>query len=231
MDDAVYRSGRIAAAMTALLTAFTFAVAFLTPPRSGPSCAGEACVGYPYTDIAAFYPRDYFWMVPATVLLFSLLGMTTCIHVVSAGGRRVLSLLGLVLAAAAAMVLSVDYFVQLTVVQPSVLRGEFEGLPLISQYNPHGIFIALEALGYLVLCGALTCLGLAAEGVRRTVRIARWVFGAAFPLALVALLALAAGYGHDVEYRFEIAVISITWTAIIAGCALLAAGWGRPAPR
>jgi hypothetical protein len=38
-----------------------------------------------------------------------------------------------------------DYFIQLTVVQPSVLQGKVDGLLLWSQYNPHGIFIALEA--------------------------------------------------------------------------------------
>jgi hypothetical protein len=32
--------------------------------------------------------------------------------------------------------------------QPSLLKGETEGLTLFLQYNPDGIFIALEDLGY-----------------------------------------------------------------------------------
>ena len=49
----------------------------------------------------------------------------------------------------------VDYFLQLTVVVPSLQAGETDGLSLFTQYDPHGLFIAMEALGYLMLTVAL----------------------------------------------------------------------------
>jgi hypothetical protein len=41
------------------------------------------------------------------------------------------------------------------VVQPSLLSGESEGLAIISQYNPHGVFIAMQDL-YCVRAVGLT---------------------------------------------------------------------------
>jgi len=63
-----------------------------------------------------------------------------------------------VLSTIAALTLLADYFVQLTVVQPSLLAGERDGIALLSQYNPHGLFIALEELGYLLISLSLVCL-------------------------------------------------------------------------
>ena len=64
--------------------------------------------------------------------------------------------LGLGLAVASMAVIAIDYFIQLRVVQPSLLNGESEGLAIMSQYNPHGVFIALEELGFL-LAGLAFC--------------------------------------------------------------------------
>jgi hypothetical protein len=38
----------------------------------------------------------------------------------------------------------VDLLIQLRTVQPALVRGELDGLAIISQYNPHSVFIALE---------------------------------------------------------------------------------------
>ena len=53
--------------------------------------------------------------------------------------------------------------------------------------------------------------------------MASWLLGVlAFVLALGALIGFYAVYGQEVEYRFEIAVISVAWTALIAGGVLAA---------
>ena len=44
-----------------------------------------------------------------------------------------------------AALLSADYFIQLRVIQPAILKRELDGLAPLSQYNPHGVFIALGA--------------------------------------------------------------------------------------
>ena len=54
----------IVAALTAVATSVSFILAILTPPKKGRFCA-PGCVEYPYTDIAAYIPRDFLWMYPA----------------------------------------------------------------------------------------------------------------------------------------------------------------------
>ncbi|MGZ4475348.1 MAG: hypothetical protein ACXVWW_06555, partial [Nocardioides sp.] len=62
------RTGRVAAALTAVSAVVSLAVGVTTPARSGPYCR-SGCVGYPYTDAAAFVPRDYLWMYPALAMV------------------------------------------------------------------------------------------------------------------------------------------------------------------
>ena len=58
---------------------------------------------------------------------------------------------GVSFAAMSALVLSADYFIQVSVIQPSLLSGETEGIALLTQFNPHGIFIVLEEMGFLLM--------------------------------------------------------------------------------
>ena len=44
---------------------------------------------------------------------------------------------------------------------------------------------------------------------------------AAFALTVVFLVVLTIAYGSDLEYRFEIAVISITWITLLIASVLL----------
>jgi hypothetical protein len=108
-----------------------------------------------------------------------------------------------------------------------VLRGELEGLAPLSQYNPSGVFIALEEAGYLLRGVAFLCCGLAVAGHNRLERVVRSVFLGGFALVLLLFIVLSAVYGFDVDYRFEVAAISIDWTVLIVAGALLAMLW-RP---
>jgi hypothetical protein len=129
-----WRLGFWAAVLTAVGTAGTFAVAVTTLPVSGPFCAA-GCVAYPYREVASLVPHDYVWMYGATVLLGIYVVLLACIHTVAAESRRLYSLLALVFGAMAAAVLAGDYYVQIAALQPSILRGEFEGLALVTQYR------------------------------------------------------------------------------------------------
>jgi hypothetical protein len=61
----------------------------------------------------------------------------------------------------AATTLTVDYFIQLRFVQSAVLKGELDGLAPLTQYNTHGVFIALEEAGYALIAVAFVFAGLA----------------------------------------------------------------------
>jgi hypothetical protein len=230
--DPPTRSGTYAATTTtrlgfwaALLTAFfalsALAIGIMTPPRSGPFCVSD-CLTYPYTDGAPFVPRDYLWMYPATLMALGFMVLMICIHHHASEERKIYSHIGFSFALVSAAALSIDYFIQLAVMQPSFLKGETEGLSLFSQYNPHGIFIALEDLGYLMMSAAFLFAGIIFSGRERLPRAIRWVFVAAFIMALLSLVALSLYYGYDLEYRFECAAILINWVALIVTGVLLA---------
>jgi hypothetical protein len=76
-------------------------------------------------------------------------------------GARMAHRVATSLATLAAGVLLTDYGIQLMVVQPSLVKKETEGLGLWSQLNPHGVFIALQNIDYLLLALAFVSLGAA----------------------------------------------------------------------
>jgi MFS family permease len=196
-----------------------------SPPRSGPNCTGGpgSCLTYPYTGPAAYLPDDFVWLIPA-FLLGPLLVMllASLLHDVP-GPRRPFARIALALATASAALLMVDYYVQFTTVQTSYVRGETsDGLSLLTQYNPHGIFIALEDLGYATMLTALAVAAPALARATRPERVLRRVLGAAGTLGALLLPILLAILGHDLEYTYEVLAIVIAWTTLIVAGILAA---------
>jgi hypothetical protein len=144
-----------------------------------------------------------------------------CIHYYAADDKKIVSLIGLSFAVMCASAITMDYFIQLSVMQPSLLKGETEGLALFSQYNPHGIFIALEDLGYLLMSLAFLCVGVNFAGDGKLERAIRWLFISSAGLSIATFILLSLIYGQDLEYRFEVAIITINWLTLIAGGVLL----------
>jgi hypothetical protein len=214
------------ATLTAIATAIAFLVAALTPPKGGPFCV-ENCVGYPYTDIAAYIPRDFLWMYPGLLPAPLFVMMLSGIHERTAYDRRRFSRLGMVLSLMAATLLTADYFIQLRFIQPAVVKGELDGLAALTQYNPHGVFIALEEAGYLLMAVAFLFADLAIPPANRLYRLIRWVFGIGFTAVTILFVGLSIAYGLDVEYRFEVAAIAVDWTVLIVTGGLLAVSYWR----
>ncbi len=215
------RAGFWAAALTALLAAVSFAVAVTTPPRTGPFAAPGSALEYPYAAAARYVPRDFVWMYLALLMMLAYLVLAACLRERAAEGRRVFGTIGLSLATASFAIIALDYFIQLRTVQPALRLGEADGLAIISQYNPHGVFIALEELGFLVLGLSFAFLALSLDGTRLE-RAARWVYGVSAVLLVTAFVGLSWYFGLGIEYRFEVAAISITWLTLTVTGLLLA---------
>ena len=222
----VAQLGFWAAILTVVVAAVFAAVAIPTPPRSGPFCQ-SACVPYPYVDVAQFIPGDYLWLVPGILLVATFVVLMGSIHAYAAEPKRIYTRIGLSFAVAYAVVILVDYFVQLTVVLPSLQAGETEGLSLFTQYDPHGLFIALESLGYAMLTIALLCAAPAFAGGRVEGAI-RWLFVSSVGLMVVAFVGLAVVRRDLVA--FEVTVLMIIWIVLIASGVLLAVVFRRAAP-
>lgn len=205
--------GAVVAFATAIATALTFGIAIATPPLSGPLCAAD-CIAYPFADIASRFPRDYYWMYPAIVATGMYFILMAYIHAQAPQHMKPYSYAAYGFALLSGGILVADYFVQLAVIQPSVLLGETDGLALLTQYNPHGVFIALEELGYLLMAVSFAFLVPLFDGRG----IARWIrrtLVASVVLGMGSLLYFWSAYGMEREYRFEIAIISICWIAVI----------------
>ena len=108
----------------------------------------------------------------------------------------------------------------------ALLRGEASSVVALSQYNPHGVFIAREEAGFLVAAVSFVflALALASSGLERW---ARRVFLAAAALTLLTLVGMSVAFGLGVEYRFEVFSIMIVWLTLAAVGALLARAFAR----
>jgi hypothetical protein len=104
--------------------------------------------------------------------------------------------------------------VQVSVIPPSLVNNEYEGLALLSQFNPHGLFIVLEELAYLLMSISFAFMATGFSGTRLQQSI-RYTFIVSFVLTVLAFVYYTGTYGLRREYRFEIAAITINWTALI----------------
>jgi hypothetical protein len=224
------RLGFWAALATAAFSAVALAVAVTTPPRSGPYCR-SGCISYPFTDVAEYVPRDYLWMYPAMLGAIAFVVLAACIHSLAASRWKQCAFAGTSLAVVAAGALVIDYGLQLSVMQPSLLAGETAGLSLLSQYNPHGIFIGLENIGYGTLALASVFLGVPL--VTSSVKAAR-AAGRAFVLAGALVLGLlvffAILYQEALEYRFEVLGLLVMDLALVGCGALMALAFSGSRP-
>ncbi len=221
-----YRLGFWSAVLTALLAAAAFAVGIATPARSGPFCT-SACLAFPYPDVAGFIPSDYLWLGPGLLLALVFVVLMGCIHNSAPNDRKIFSQIGLSFALLYATVMTTNYFIQFSVVIPSLLAGETTNLALYTQYNPHGIFIALEGIGYLMM--SLAFLATAAVfSAGRLERTLRWLFITSFVLALGLFIRLS-WLKYDIV-AFEVAILTINWVTLIISGGLLSL-WFRRAER
>ncbi|KKP51235.1 MAG: hypothetical protein UR43_C0026G0008 [candidate division TM6 bacterium GW2011_GWF2_33_332] len=210
----VLKFGYWAALSTAVLTIITFTVAMLTPPLSGPFCE-ENCFQYPFTEIASRFPRDYYWMYLAIVLSFLYLLMMLAIHQSTKNEKKLFSLISISFAIMSSCILIIDYFIQVSVIQPSLLAGETDGISILSQFNPHGIFIVFEELGFMLMIISFFALIPVFSKNTKLDKAIKWTALIGFCLSIISFLLISMIHGIQREYRFEVVVISIAWIELI----------------
>lgn len=214
------RFGFYSAILTTASALVTFGFAMVAVPISGANCPGN-CVEYPYLNTLSQYPRDFLWMPLAIMLVLAYVTLMVSIHFYAPGNKKIFSLVGLSFALIAAAILAGDYFIQFSVIPMSLMNNESEGLATLIQYNPHGVFLALEELGYLVMSLSFVCVAPVFANRNRLESAVRWIFVIAFILAIASLAVISINYGLDREDRFEVAIISIDWLVLIVNGVLL----------
>jgi cytochrome c oxidase subunit IV len=217
--------GFYSSVLLVLSTALTFIVAYLTPPLAGPFCKAANCFTYPFADIASRFPRDYYWMYLAILVSLIFIILMVSVHHYTLKERKIYSHIGLLFSSFGAFTLIADFFLQISIIQPSLLLGESDGISLLTQFNPHGVFIVLEELGYLSMAVAFLFLAFAFAGSGLE-KLLRWTLVISFLLTVSAFVFFSVQYGLFREYRFEVAAISINWlTLLVSGTVLAILFW------
>ncbi len=216
-DKSLFRLGYYSAWAFAILTLITWGLGMIAVPPAGPYCPGD-CMTYPFSELLDYYPRDYYWMYLAIFQLFSYVIFIVVLHFITPAEKKIFGFLGVAFMLIAAVVLLIAYFVQFSVVPLSMMKGETEGIALITQYNGHGIFIALEELGYISMSISFLFMAFgfsAKTGLEKTVRLILFV---PFLAIVLSFFYYTARFGLDRSYRFEVAAIAANWLiSITAG--------------
>jgi hypothetical protein len=197
-----------------LLTIITWGFAMIAVPPAGPYCPGD-CMSYPFQDILLYYPRDYYWMYLAIFQLFGYLIFIVSNHFITQIEKKLFSFLSVSFALITAIVLLIAYFVQFSVVPISMMKGETEGIAILTQYNGHGIFIAMEDLGYITMSISFLFLSFIFSLKNRLERTIRVILISAFLLTVLSFIFYTIRFGIDRSYRFEVAAITVNWLTTI----------------
>ena len=212
--------GFYSATLTVILTFITFGFALVAIPISGANCPAQ-CISYPYLDTVSQFPKDYLWMIPASILILVYVILMTSIHAYAASQKKIFTQIGLTFAIVSAIILLSDYFVQFSVIPVSLMNGETEGIALLTQYNPHGVFIALEELGYLMMSLSFLIVAPAFANKGRLETAVQRIFIISFVLVIVSIALISLYYGLERLDRFEVLVITINWLVLIINGILL----------
>lgn len=136
---------------------------------------------YPITSItsiesyaAQFSPIQMLPFIPSLVLAPVFVTMMLCIYHTAADDKRILGQLGFTFAVICAAILSLHYYIQLTVVQQGLLSGDYAGLWQFATPNPNSLFWTFAALGYGFMGFAL--LSIVPVFSEKTDRPIKWLF-------------------------------------------------------
>lgn len=212
LNKRVNRIGFWAAVFTAILAAV-----FITMGMFGSSSwdTFPGMVNYIWTTIKTI---DYALFIPAFLLAPVFVVLMASIHYYASVDKKIYSLIGLAFALIYATIITTDYFVLWTVVLPSTIMGETAGLSLFSLYNPHGIFVSLESIAYMMMSLALLFIAPVFQG-SRIEQALRWIFIAGFVLAIGSLVGVLL-MKYDIV-MYEIAIITIYCPVLIISGILL----------
>ncbi|MBN2276015.1 MAG: hypothetical protein JXK95_16920 [Bacteroidales bacterium] len=214
INQNVLRFGYYSSLLLAIITFITFGLGIMAVPPVGPYCPGD-CFEYPYLDSLSNYPKDYYWMFFSVFQLIIYVVFMVSVYFIAPAEKKINSFTGFAFALIATAVLMADYFVQFAVVPISLMKGEEDGIALLTQYNENGLFIALEELGYIMMALSLLFIAPVFSKHPALDRTLRWILYIPMPLIILFFIFYTVRYGIERSYRFEVAAIGIDWLALI----------------
>ena len=208
------RVGLYSSVTLAILTIITLGFAMTAVPISGAFCPAD-CVEYPYLDTLEQFPGDFIWMYFAMFMIIAYMVFMISLHYFAKPEKKIFGLIGLCFTILSAGILVTAYFIQSSVVPASLMNGEHTGIPLIIQYNPHGIFIALEELGHILMAFSFLFIAFIFPEKVGLQKWIKWIFIIAFILSVISFVIVSIQHGIVRKDRFEVYIISIDWLVLI----------------
>jgi hypothetical protein len=157
-------------------------------------------------------------LVPSLLLAPALLVLMVCVHDRAPDHQQLWSRLGLTFGGLYAALVSTVYVVELTVVEPLIVRGETDRAGLLT-IDPGGVLNAIDGLGYIFLCMALLSLAPLFAGTR----VQRWIRWFLLTNG-AAMLPIALTYFVD---RAFLLLAAPLWVIAMPTVTLLLAVWFR----
>ena len=124
--------------------------------------------------VASYQPISMLPVIPSLPLAVAFIALMVSIHYYAREDKRIWSHLGLTFAIIYAVIASINYIVQLTVVRLGILNKETDGLAMFVMGNPHSIFWAL-ASAYIFMNLAMLFAAPVFDGGKLE-RWIRWLF-------------------------------------------------------
>lgn len=100
------------------------------------------------TYASNFHPLQMIPFWGGFVMLIGFTGMIVSIHYSTIDHKRVYTMLAVACSIAYATLISLNYMLQLSVLQPNVQDNHLEGMIYLVFANPHSITLTIEMLGY-----------------------------------------------------------------------------------
>ncbi|MBN1183588.1 MAG: hypothetical protein JXB49_14960 [Bacteroidales bacterium] len=222
----INRFGFYSSIALTVITLITFGFAMTAVPISGAFCPGN-CIDYPYLDTLNQYPKDFLWMYFAILLTIIYIGFMVSIHSYTSNEKKIFSQTGLTFSIISTVILAGAYFIQSSVIPASLMNGETEGVTMLIQYNPHGVFVVLEEIGYIMMSISFLFIAFAFTNKSRIEKSIRWIFISAFILTVISFTIITIQHGIVRKDRFEVAVISIDWLVLIVNGILISKVFNR----
>lgn len=134
-------------AVIATLSSVGYGIAVIVMMVSSSTASAGAPPGWRGVEayVASFQFIQMLPLIPSLVLAPTFIVLMVSIHYYAAQDKRMWSQLGIAFAIVYAVMASLNYIMQLTIVRFSILNQETDGLAMFVMGNPHSIFWALAS--------------------------------------------------------------------------------------
>jgi len=168
----------------------------------------------------SFPPPLPFQLVAGVITLLTtplLVVMAACIHAAAPAEKKILSQVGLAFTSLGALVISINRFVQLSIVRQSLQSGATDGLARFLPYDGGSVMFALEMMGWGFLLGLAGLFFAPVFGGNQLGSWLRWLWIA------YGVLALASALGFILAVPVLTMLGFAAWGPILCAIAILSA--------